>query len=340
MASSTLENTGAVQGVLSSDAAEGGRAAAEGVAAFGQEASKAEFDWASFAPESIAYFSDLHLESPKASFQLDPALGADLIILCGDIHTKARAAAWAKSLGKPCILILGNHDHYDKTLGGAARSAKEDAEGSMVAVLDNNALELANLRILGTTLWTDYKLMGDAPHAMRTAEANLRDPYASGMMDHRKIRTASFSKARAANFASEHAKARRFLREELDKPCDKPTLVMTHHAPSEKSMSGLARIVDNPFDACYASNVEDLMGADKVQAWVHGHVHKSSRYFVDGTLVACNPLGYVGEPDTGFNPLAKIFVADLAAARRNALNALEPHLPEGVESLGKPKHRP
>lgn len=340
MAPSTLENTGAVQGVLSGDAAEGGRAAAEGVAAFGQEASKAEFDWASFAPESIAYFSDLHLESPKASFQLDPALGADLIILCGDIHTKARAAAWAKSLGKPCILILGNHDHYDKTLGGAARSAKEDAEGSMVAVLDNNALDLANLRILGTTLWTDYKLMGDAPHAMRTAEANLRDPYASGMMDHRKIRTASFSKASAANFASEHAKARRFLREELDKPCDKPTLVMTHHAPSEKSMSGLARIVDNPFDACYASNVEDLMGADKVQAWVHGHVHKSSRYFVDGTLVACNPLGYVGEPDTGFNPLAKIFVADLAAARTNALNALEPHLPEGGESLEKPKHRP
>lgn len=290
-----------------------------GVDAAGKSSADEGFDWASFAPESIAYFSDLHLESPKASFELDPALKADLIILCGDIHTKARAAAWAKSLGKPCVLILGNHDHYDKTLGGAARKAKEDAFGSMVAVLDSDVLLLANLRILGATLWTDYKLMGDAPHAMRSAEGNLRDPYASGMIDHRKIRTASFSKARASHFASEHAKARRFLRDELDKPWDKPTLVMTHHAPSEKSLGGLERIAEDPFDACYASNVEDLMGADKVQAWVHGHIHRSSRYFVDGTLVACNPRGYVGERSTGFNPLATILVSELAEARAKAL---------------------
>lgn len=337
MASSTLETSGPVRDVVDNAASERSDAAVEGVAALGEAPSAPEFDWASFAPESIAYFSDLHLESPKATFELDPALNADLIILCGDIHTKARAAAWAKSLGKPCVLILGNHDHYDKTLGGAPRSAKEDAWGSMVAVLDNNVLELANLRILGTTLWTDYKLMGDAPHAMRSAEANLRDPYASGMMDHRKIRTPSFSKARASNFASEHAKARAFLRSELDKPCDKPTLVMTHHAPSEKSLSGLARTANNPFDACYASNVEDLMGAAKVQAWVHGHVHKSSRYFVDGTMVACNPRGYVGERGTGFDPLAKIFVSELAATKANALAF---PAAGAVDNSEKPRHRP
>jgi hypothetical protein len=40
------------------------------------------------------------------------------------------------------------------------------------------------------------------------------------------------------------------------------------------------------------ADVERLMGADRVQLWVHGHTHDSFDYRVAGTRVVCNPRGY------------------------------------------------
>lgn len=284
----------------------------------------APFDWSSFAPERVVYWSDLHLE--HHGFEPPADLDADLIILAGDIHTKGRAAAWAKTLNRPCVLVLGNHDHYGETLGGAYDHCVKAAEGSLVATLANQSLQLANLRILGSTLWTDYRLAGNPPASMRAAENNLRDPYASGMTDHRKIRTRAYSKARASDFAREHFAARRFLEAQLDIPCETPTLIASHHAPSPLSLpthpAGQPRDL---FDACYASDLEPLFGADRFQAWIHGHIHRQSRYELHGGVVLCNPRGYPGEKLTGFDPKALLLVSELAARRDAALAAAPSH---------------
>lgn len=284
----------------------------------------APFDWAAFAPERVVYWSDLHLE--HHAFEPPKDLNADLLILAGDIHTKARSAAWAKTLGIPCVLVLGNHDHYGDTLGGAAARCKKDAADSMVAVLDNQALNLANLRILGSTLWTDYRIAGNPPASMRAAEANLHDPYASGMNDHRKIRSRTYSKARAVDFARAHFESRRFLEAQLDLPCETPTLIASHHAPHPLSLMsqpgpGVARDL---FDACYASDLEPLFGAERFQAWIHGHIHRRRDYEVNGSRVLCNPRGYPGELHTGFDPRATLLVSELAARLAAALGSPRP----------------
>lgn len=284
------------------------------------------FDWAAFAPERIAYFSDLHLES--SSFELDPALNADMIVLCGDIYTKARAAAWAKKLQKPCVLILGNHDFYGSSPGHGLLKSKKEAEGSLVKVLQDEVLELANLRIVGSTLWTDYKLLGNAPKSMTLAEARLHDPYAPGMSDHVKIRTDTYRKIRASDLAALHSKSRVFLEKTLASPTHKPTLVLSHHAPSIHSLHDQADSLDlselDPFDACYASHLDELFNPACVQLWIHGHIHQARAYERKGVLIKCNPKGYGAELVAGFNSLATFSVADLAKRCQHYQSLISP----------------
>ena len=68
------------------------------------------------------------------------------------------------------------------------------------------------------------------------------------------------------------------------------TVVVTHHAPSFKSV--ISYFETNLTSACFASNLEHLMDGDKVALWVHGHMHTSLDYEVNGTRVICNPRGY------------------------------------------------
>ena len=66
--------------------------------------------------------------------------------------------------------------------------------------------------------------------------------------------------------------------------------MVTHHAPSRKSIH--PRFADSRLNACFVSDAEHLLGADRVQLWIHGHTHDSFDYRVNGTRVVCNPRGY------------------------------------------------
>jgi len=113
------------------------------------------------------------------------------------------------------------------------------------------------------------------------------------MNDFKKIRTGEFRRIRPADLKDESVLARNWLREKLTTPHDGPTVVITHHAPSLRSLT------DNPYagghmDAAYANRYDDLleMGAD---LWVHGHSHTACDYRTGTTRVVCNPHGYPGE---------------------------------------------
>ena len=69
------------------------------------------------------------------------------------------------------------------------------------------------------------------------------------------------------------------------------TVVVSHHAPSALSVH--PRFARDLLTPAFASNLEHLMGAERVALWVHGHVHDPFDYEVYGTRVVCNPRGYV-----------------------------------------------
>lgn len=70
----------------------------------------------------IAAMSHLHLEfeHDRAGPPLCNAIGADLVILAGDIDVGALGFDYAfgvsDRLGAPVVYVLGNHEGYDGTL--------------------------------------------------------------------------------------------------------------------------------------------------------------------------------------------------------------------------------
>ena len=87
-----------------------------------------------------------------------------------------------------------------------------------------------------------------------------------------------------------HRVSREWLAGALAKPFDGPTVVITHHAPSSRSVH--AKYAGDLLSAAFASNLESLMGKDRTAFWLHGHVHHSFDYELRGTRVVCNPRGY------------------------------------------------
>ena len=120
------------------------------------------------------------------------------------------------------------------------------------------------------------------------------------LSDFRQIRTENYRRIRPADLIEQAEKARDWLRSKLAEPHDGPTVVITHHAPTLRSLEG------NPhagtfLDAAFANDWEDLMGADRVALWVHGHTHTSVDFEVAGTRIVSNQRGYPGE-ESGFQP--------------------------------------
>lgn len=153
-----------------------------------------------------------------------------------------------------------------------------------VHFLDKGELVIGNVRILGATLWTDFRLLGsDCIHEVMSAAA-------VGMNDYRNIRLAKagYRKIRPIDVLQWHSDERIWLESRLEEPFSGSTVVVTHMAPSAKSIP--AEYAGHPTSAAYASNLDSLVA--KADLWVHGHIHDSMNYRVGNARVVCNPLGY------------------------------------------------
>ena len=237
----------------------------------------------------IHLLSDLHREfAPFAPEDVE----ADVVILAGDIDVKNRGVPWAKeAFACPVLYVPGNHEYYG---GHLTRSLEKMrlAGNARVHVMDRDESIIKGVRFLGATMWTDFSATGNRSAA--SSEAH------NGMNDFRQIRTGNYRRITPSDLVEQSMKTRDWLRTELDRFHDGPTVVITHHAPSLHSLTG------NPdagghMDAAYANDWHALMSAERVALWVHGHSHNAVDYDVAGTRVVCNPRGYPGE-ETGFNP--------------------------------------
>ena len=229
----------------------------------------------------IRVLSDLHLEFGDFA---PPAVEAEVVVLAGDINVKSRGVAWAAARfpNSQVVYVPGNHEYYGGELTRTLSKMKAAAQGTNVHVLDRESVVIGGVRFLGATLWTDYRLTGNQPLAEWDAAQTL--------YDFKAIRDEKFSKVRPPRILTEHVKSRRFLEDALGESFDGPTVVVSHHGPTELSIHERYKSRTDHLNSAYASRLDGLMGLAKF--WFHGHVHDSFDYDVYGTRVVCNPRGY------------------------------------------------
>jgi len=235
--------------------------------------------------------SDLHLSRGPLAI---PENDADLVVLAGDIARPRGAVSWASGFAKPVLYVPGNHEFYGGRIAGTVEELKRLSAGTRIHVLDNDAVTIEGVRFLGSTLWTDFMLFGNGPEraaAMQEAQRFMRD------FGRIRLGEAPFTPAASAALFTQHAA---WLEGRLAERHAGPTVVITHHAPSRRSIH--PRFADSLLNACFVSNAERLIDGSRARLWIHGHTHDSFDYFVNSTRVLCNPRGYAKD-GANENPL-------------------------------------
>jgi hypothetical protein len=206
---------------------------------------------------------------------------------------------------RPVVCVAGNHEYYDAHLDTTLPSLRRAADPlpetgteapvpTGVYVLERDELVLGGLRILGCTFWTGFQLFAaKRASAMRACRANVDDYRRIHLLRARRV-------LRPRDTARIHQTSVRWLRERLadtTRSGVRATVVLTHHAPSPRSID--PRYADSLTSAAFVAQQERLVEASGAALWVHGHVHASFDYRLDGTRVLANPKGH-GDENPGF----------------------------------------
>jgi predicted phosphodiesterase len=233
--------------------------------------------------------SDLHLEHVPG-WRL-PKADADVLVLAGDVGSGLRGMGAFYKLGKPVLYIPGNHEYYGENIPGQLAAMRLYAKPAGITVLNNDEVVLGGVRFLGTTLWTDFRLLGADKRADALAYAERH------FNDYITISNGNGGWLSAQDTADLHAKSVVWLERKLAEPFDGPTVVISHHAPHRNSVK--PKYNGHLLTGAFASDLTRLMG--KAALWIHGHTHHSFDYDVAGTRIFANPKGY-GDENPDFDP--------------------------------------
>lgn len=241
----------------------------------------------------IGIISDLHTEFWKPIHdQIERKVhsllaDADLILMAGDIGLGTDAINVASRLfpDKPVFLVAGNHEFYNGDYAEVIDGLRSAALRSVnVQFLQQEAafIEVGdkNLRILGTTLWTDFNLHGTPDMSMFDARVLNDFQYISN----------GLAMLVPRDTLAWHMEQRAWLLEALDKDHDGPTVILTHHAPVSFAIS--PQFTGDNLSPCFASRMEEMLIRDNLPLVVWGHTHHCVDRQIETTRFVSNQTGY------------------------------------------------
>lgn len=252
----------------------------------------------------IQLVSDLHIEF--SSIDIVNKNNADVLILSGDIinltdltQNPKKYLKFFDNISKNyqhIIYVMGNHESYRRNYYNSIFELKEIfASYPNIHFLNNDHCIINDVVFIGGTLWTD---------------CNKNDPLTKlelqqKMNDYRLI----FNEVEDRRLTPDdtigfHYETLFHFKKKLDQYADKKVVMVTHHTPSKYSIDPRYQH-DHLMNGGYFSDLTQFIkDHPQIKLWTCGHTHHAHRYYIDNTLVACNPRGYESydhSEDTGFN---------------------------------------
>jgi predicted phosphodiesterase len=255
---------------------------------------------------NIQLLSDLHLETHPNFVPLVSAK-ADVLVLAGDIGSyqpgsllamqgeldfglsrfspRKELAGWPV----PVLFVPGNHEYDGMAFEEADARLRQACEALGIVYLHQREEIIQGVRFLGCTLWSDFEalvpLQGPLSVQLKAREKAQR---AADFYLRKTGTTFNGEPFLSAAVKSKSEADQAWLTQALAEPFAGPTVVVTHFAPSLRSVDpryGLA-----PGSAGFCNALDHLLPSATV--WLHGHLHCAHDYVHNGCRVVANPLGY------------------------------------------------
>jgi hypothetical protein len=247
----------------------------------------------------LQLLSDLHLETE--SFDPQPAPGADVLLLAGDIDSTwagyERFAGWPV----PVLVVAGNHEFDGRDFDAASAGIAELCARLGFTLLEQTSTVLTTasgqrVRFLGTTRWSDFDTFGanQRAKATRAAEYFLRlmattrhgQPFDAGA-----VREQALTCKAWLTTELQRRPALATSTSNTGLVWDQ-TVAITHFAPS--LLSADPRYGKQPGTASFCNTDDELL--QHADLWLHGHLHCRHDYLVPragrlATRVVANPRG-------------------------------------------------
>lgn len=251
---------------------------------------------------NVQVFSDLHFDineeceeaNIKKSFIEDEAIlpTTDIICFVGDIFNNGKQTVdWIHDVLGPLMLphqkifyIFGNHEYYDCDMLSAQTYALSRNHDTITYLTHDQCIELSDdVCIIGDTMWTDFELNCDKFVGMMVAKGSMSDFRYIKVDDKEYFLPQDALKIFEDTIAS--------FKKHIDNNPNKFFICLTHHAPSTECIS--SRYFGRLINCAYASELLTRHDFSKILLWMHGHMHHTIHKEIMGTLVVCNPFGYM-----------------------------------------------
>ncbi|TAK77806.1 MAG: phosphoesterase [Aquabacterium sp.] len=259
----------------------------------------------------LQILSDLHLETED--YEPQPAPGAELLVLAGDID-----ATWAgferfRGWPVPVLYVAGNHEFDNRDVDETWTRLRERTAELGWRMLERESwiatdAQGRRIRFAGTVRWCDFDLFEDA-YAQARHHQPLNKPLAKALSRERVMKAGSYfaNVMRATRggepfdtgaVREEALACRAWLEAELKRrpaPGEgwERTVVITHFGPSLRSAD--PRYGAQPGTASFC-NADDAL-LPLADLWIHGHLHcrhdwRDESPIGRGTRVVSNARGH------------------------------------------------
>ena len=287
----------------------------------------------------IRIISDIHADiNRNKNYAFN--FGDDFVINCGDTAGDAITCRdWNKTHIQKGVVVLGNHlgyspsypelnnlKHVEENLKNYGHSTHvKNTKNEQIyevgvaltgrtagpLILSNSETEYEGIKILGTTLYTDFNLYGEdhKEECMAYAQKYMNDFKRITVIGHREYkqnRDGSWEKLLKKRSNSQirlftpqdHAYyfnfSLGFLKQKVQEYKNKPIIIVTHHAPSPYCIS--PQYQGSMLNPAFASNLNQfILENPQIRLWCFGHVHSSFDFILGETRLVCEPFGYGNE---------------------------------------------